>query len=145
MYQSQQAFFLAGIGLFLIAQIIYIIVLRRSTYQTPAFDFVRTLPFLAYGLALFYLLLPAGDFSLPIIVYGLVILSMTITARLREGNTAQESYRLALWGSVLFVLSDSILAINAFHMPIPYAGAFIMSTYCAAQLLLVKGVLKHIE
>ncbi|WP_425390127.1 lysoplasmalogenase [Ekhidna sp.] len=145
MYQAKETFFMAGIGLFLIAQVIYVVVLRKSTYQKPPLNLYRIFPFLLYGIALFYLLLPAGDFTLPIVIYGLVIMTMAIMARLREGNTSQESYRLALYGSILFVLSDSILAVNAFHTSIPYAGVFIMSTYCAAQLLLVKGLLGHVE
>ncbi|WP_424963101.1 lysoplasmalogenase [Ekhidna sp.] len=145
MYQADERFFMAGIGLFLIAQVIYVVVLRRSSYQRPGFNLYRIFPFLLYGLALWYLLLPAGDFTIPILVYGSVIMTMAIMARLREGNTSQESYRMALYGSLLFVLSDSILAINSFHTTIPYAGVFIMATYCTAQLLLVKGLLAHVE
>ncbi|MEQ6167901.1 lysoplasmalogenase [Ekhidna sp. MALMAid0563] len=145
MYQADERFFMAGIGLFLIAQVIYVVVLRRSSYQKPVFNLIQMLPFLVYGGLLFYLLLPAGDFTIPIVIYGAVIMTMVIMARLREGNTSQESYRLALYGSLLFVLSDSILSINAFHTSIPYAGVFIMATYCAAQLLLVKGLLGHAE
>ncbi|WP_462252834.1 lysoplasmalogenase [Ekhidna sp.] len=145
MYQSDQLFFMAGIGLFLIAQVTYVIVLRKSSYQKPEFSISKGLPFILYAGALFYILLPAGDFTAPIIVYGLVIMAMVIMARLREGNTSQDSFKFAFLGSILFVLSDSILAINAFNSAIPYAGVLIMSTYCAAQLLLVLGLLKHVD
>ena len=145
MYQSNEVYFMAGIGLFLIAQITYIVVLRKSMYQKPTISIMKVLPFLVYAAVLFYVLLPAGDFTIPIIVYGSVIMIMAIMARLREGNSGQESYQLALFGSLLFVASDSILAFNAFHTAIPHAGLFIMTTYCAAQLLLVLGILKHVE
>lgn len=145
MYQSNELYFMAGIGLFLIAQITYIIVLRKSMYQKPTFSFLKALPFVLYAGLLFYVLLPAGDFTIPIVVYGSVIMVMAVMARSREGNTSHQSYQLALWGSVVFVLSDSILAFNSFHTPIPYAGILIMSTYCAAQLLMVLGILKHVE
>ena len=145
MYQSNELYFMGGIGLFLIAQITYIVVLRKSMYQKPQFSFTKALPFVLYAGLLFYVLLPAGDFTIPIVVYGSFIMVMAIMARLRQGNTSQESYQLALWGSIVFVLSDSILAFNAFHTPIPYAGIYIMFTYCAAQLLMVFGMLKHVE
>lgn len=145
MYQADELYFMAGIGLFLIAQITYVFVLRKSMYQKPDTNPAKILPFVLYAGLLMFVLLPAGDFTIPIIVYGSVIITMAIMARLREGNTSQESFQLALLGSVLFVLSDSILAFNAFHTAIPYAGVFIMSTYCAAQLLLVKGLLKHVD
>ncbi len=145
MYQADETFFMAGIGLFLIAQITYVVVLRKSMYQKPNIQLMKILPFILYAGILFFNLLPAGDFTIPILVYGSVIMTMAIMASFREGNTAQDSFKFALWGSVLFVLSDSILAYNSFHTAIPYAGVWIMITYCAAQLLLVKGLLRHVE
>lgn len=145
MYQSDDTFFIAGIGLFLVAQIIYTITLRKSTYQKPKLKPMHILPFLIYGAGLFYVLLPAGDFSIPIVVYGVVILMMVISASARKDITNHKSYRLAFIGSVLFVLSDSILAINAFKTPVPFSGLFIMSTYCAAQYFLAEGILAHTE
>ncbi|WP_421764186.1 lysoplasmalogenase [Ekhidna sp.] len=145
MYQEDPTFFMIGIGLFLIAQVTYIFILYKSTYQKPTLNLLQVAPFIIYAILLFYILIPAGDFTIPIIIYGLVILTMAIMARLREGHTVQESYKFAFWGSLFFLLSDSILAINSFYSAIPLAGVWIMSTYCAAQFLLVKGLLKHVE
>ena len=145
MYQANDSYFIAGIGLFLIAQVIYIIVLRKATYLKPIFNLRKIIPFLLYGAILFYVLLPAGTFTIPIVIYGIVILWMLISAFNRKHFTPYDSYVYAFIGSALFVLSDSILAINAFKTAIPYAGFFIMSTYCAAQYLLAEGILKHVE
>lgn len=145
MYQADETFFMAGIGLFLVAQITYTVVLRKSTYQAPSFSLKKIFPLAIYGGLLFYILLPAGDFTIPIVIYGLVILLMAAMAFSREGNTSHESYKFALLGSSFFVLSDSILAFNSFQTEIPFAGVLIMSTYCVAQLLLVLGILKHVE
>lgn len=146
MYQGATLYFMIGIGFFLMAQVTYIIVLNQSSYQKLRLDAKRVLPFVLYGIGLFTLLLPnAGDFRIPIFIYGLVILMMVSTARLREGSTSQNSYCLALYGSMLFVLSDSLIAINKFYLEIPQAGLLIMVTYVAAQFLLVKGVLSHTD
>lgn len=145
MYQTNDLYFIAGIGLFLVAQITYTIVLRKATYQKPKFDLIKSLPFVMYGVLLFFILLPAGDFTIPVVVYGLVILLMMISAFSRKDHTAYRSYILAFIGSILFVLSDSILAVNAFKTAIPYAGFYIMSTYCAAQYLLAEGILSHLD
>ena len=145
MYKSNEAYFIAGIGLFLVAQITYVFVLRKATYQRPKIGLRSLLPFAAYAAVLFYVLLPAGDFTIPIIVYGVVILLMALSAYSRRERTSHRSFQLAFIGSILCVLSDSILAINAFKTPIPYAGVFIMATYCAAQLLLVEGLLDHAD
>jgi len=145
MYQANEMYFMIGIALFLIAQITYIILLRKSTHQKPEISLMQVLPFLVYGAVLFYILLPAGNFTIPIVIYGLVILMMIISAYVRKNLTSHRSFQFVFLGSALFVLSDSILAINAFKTPIPYAGVFIMATYCAAQYFLVEGVLAHKE
>jgi uncharacterized membrane protein YhhN len=42
-------------------------------------------------------------------------------------------------GALLFVISDSTLAINKFYKPFEMAGVIIMLTYGAAQFFIVKG------
>ncbi|MEP5612100.1 MAG: lysoplasmalogenase [Cyclobacteriaceae bacterium] len=146
LYQSNQLYFMIGIGLFLFAQLTYVLVLKKATFQTPSFDLLKVIPYAVFAVLLFALLLPnAGSLAIPIFVYGIVICVMAGTARLRDGNTSHDSYRLALYGSLLFLASDSILAINKFYMEIPIPGLWIMATYTAAQLLLVVGVLKHVD
>ena len=145
MYQSDELFFITGIGLFLTAQILYVIVLRKAAYQTMAIEPLSLLPFLAYGGLLFYILLPAGDFTAPIVIYGIVILLMAYSAYGRSGYTTNESYKLCLLGALLFVLSDSILAVHSFKEEIPYGGFLIMLTYIGAQYLLVEGLLRHVD
>ena len=144
MYQGETIYFMVGIGLFLLAQVTYIIVLSKSTTEKLTFDPIKVLPFIIYGIGLFKLLIPnAGDFQIPIFIYGIVIMVMASTARLREGKSEKLSYRMALYGSMLFVISDSLIAINKFYIELPQAGFLIMITYISAQLLLVKGVLIH--
>ncbi|MEP1093964.1 MAG: lysoplasmalogenase [Cyclobacteriaceae bacterium] len=146
LYQSNQMYFMLGIGLFLLAQLTYILVLKKATFQTPAFDLFRVAPYVVFAVLLFAVLLPnTGSLVVPVFIYGIVICVMAGIARLREGNTSHDSYHYALYGSLLFLASDSILAINKFYMEIPISGLWIMSTYTAAQLLLVVGVLKHVD
>jgi uncharacterized membrane protein YhhN len=46
-------------------------------------------------------------------------------------------------GALLFMLSDCLIAINKFMMPIGHAELCIMSTYMAGQFLIVRGLLEH--
>jgi uncharacterized membrane protein YhhN len=69
---------------------------------------------------------------IPVIVYGLVISAMLLFA-LHAGAT---DYAV---GAVLFVLSDSILALNKFHTSFLLAGSLIMLTYGLAQYFIVTG------
>jgi len=145
MYQKDQSYFILGIGLFLTAQMMYVIILRKATFQKSTWNLLKLYPIgtIIYGGILFFLLLPAGTFTIPIILYGIVIISMTLSAFFRQELTSIESYRLALMGSILFVLSDSALAINAFSIPFQFSGAVVMTTYCSAQYFLVEGILRH--
>jgi len=42
-------------------------------------------------------------------------------------------------GAILFIISDSLLAINKFYQPFENAGILIMFTYGVAQLLITLG------
>ena len=145
MYQGNEIYFIAGITSFLIAQILYIIILRRAAYQIPTFTTQRFLLFIMCAGVFLYVLLPIEASKIPIIVYWLVTLVMTFTAYSRKDITPMESYKTALWGSVLFLLSGSILAVDACNQPIAYGGFFMVLTYCAAQFFLMSGILKHID
>jgi uncharacterized membrane protein YhhN len=84
-----------------------------------------------------------GDLQIPVIVYAAVITTMVLTALFRYGRTSNSSFWQVFIGAVLFMISDSILAINKFLDPITNAGLYIMITYVAAQFLIVHGILKH--
>lgn len=68
---------------------------------------------------------------------------MVVNAIFRYGRTNGESFWLVFGGSVLFMVSDSVLAFNKFHSPIPWSGVLIMTTYIAGQFLIVRGLTKH--
>jgi uncharacterized membrane protein YhhN len=73
----------------------------------------------------------------------LVILSMATTAFLRQGNVVKNSFVLVFIGAILFMISDSILALNKFYQPLPFTNISIMFTYGFAQLFIVFGLLKQ--
>jgi uncharacterized membrane protein YhhN len=43
------------------------------------------------------------------------------------------------WGSVLFMLSDALLALDKFVSPLPLAGLWVLASYYLAQVLIVQG------
>ncbi len=103
------------------------------------------LPVIIYYIALIYILSPnLGDMKLPVRVYGIVISYMLIqalqTGRIKNIGAAT----LMIVGAVLFITSDSILAINKFYEPFEYAGIAIMLTYGIAQLLITVGAVRYI-
>jgi uncharacterized membrane protein YhhN len=68
---------------------------------------------------------------------------MAIAAVMRKGRTVDKSFIMVYSGALLFIMSDAMIAINKFLNPLVQARLLIMSTYIAAQLLIVKGILVH--
>ena len=145
--QTEEMYFLLGLGSFLIAQVTYTYIYYRSTFQRPTFELMPLLPILTFTIFLLAFLLKnaPSDFHIPIGAYALCITAMACMARLRSGLTSNDSYQWVMMGSVLFVASDSMIAIDKFMRPIPYDGPLIMGTYIAAQLFIVMGILDHPE
>lgn len=135
-------YFLTGLIAFLIAHIMYVISFLKHRNKTlKPLGFVILL--LAYGLGLFYLLKDGlNEMLVPVIIYMIVILSMATTAFLRRGSVSKRSYILVFFGALMFMISDSILALNKFYSPLAYANIYIMLTYAIAQFLIVIGILK---
>jgi len=133
-----EAYFMGGLAAFLSAHVCYIWIFSRVVTFHP----LRVLPFLMY-----VALLLAGPLNgelpenlrVPVYSYIAVITAMGSLASLR--NTQQPGYEQVLVGSILFILSDSFLALNKFSSPLPLAGFWVMLTYGLAQYLIVKGYL----
>ena len=144
MFVNQSAnFFIGGLIAFLIAHIFYVLVFlkQRNSSKNP-FLFIGFV--LLYGMLLFYFLKDGlGEMLLPVILYMTIILSMATTAFLRQGYVLKSSFILVFIGAVLFMISDSILALNKFYQPLAFTNFSIMFTYAFAQLFIVFGLLKQ--
>ncbi|MGY0392807.1 lysoplasmalogenase [Bizionia sp. KMM 8389] len=144
MFAAQsEHFFTVGLLAFLSAHILYILCFfkHRNNNLKPYF-FGALL--LAYACVIFYFLNGhLGNMLFPVIFYMLVILIMCIAAFLRKGEVNRISYLLVFLGAILFVISDSILALNKFYKPLWHSNISIMFTYGFAQLFIVFGLLKQ--
>jgi len=98
---------------------------------------------LAFLFSLLYLLVPKlGSLTVPVIIYGITITLMLIVALKGLFTWEKSAKYFVLIGAVLFVISDSILAIDKFYNAISLATFWIMLTYLAAQFCIVFGILK---
>lgn len=135
-------FFTLGLVAFLTAHIMYVLVfLKHRNKKATPIGFIILL--LLYAVGLFYFLHDnLGAMLIPVILYMLVILSMSTTAFLRKDQVSTLSYKLVFIGAVLFMISDSILALNKFYQPLAWSNISIMLTYALAQYFIVIGILK---
>jgi alkylglycerol monooxygenase len=133
--------FVPGLVAFLVAHLAYIGLFTR---QAPWFaSRAALLACLIYAAAMYAWLwidLPAG-LRVPVAAYVLVIACMgaQVLGAVLSGHGAKPLAAAAL----LFMLSDSILAVNKFIMPVPLAPLWILSTYFMAQLLFAHFALRH--
>ena len=147
-------FFLLGLSSFLINHLFLISIYRKAStgkegglFQQNKFSF---LPFLAYGIVMVSVVVPPvynnpekSMATLPVILYAAILLSMAAFAYNRYGFVNTKSFWLVFIGAVLFVFSDSIIALNFLAFPglILKPGFVIMTTYVAAEFLIAKGIL----
>ena len=136
-------YFMLGLISFFIAHLFYCWVFYN--FRNPKINFFRLLFTLTfYALGLFYLLIKTlGDLLIPVVCYIIIILLMVITAFLRQKKVPQKSFTFVIIGAILFMVSDSILALNKFYMPLQFSNLSIMITYGLAQFFIVLGLLKQ--
>lgn len=137
--QSSQ-FFMLGLSSFLLAHVAYSFFFNRLRKEGALSIKPLFLAFVgAYYAALVVSLYPYLDgMRLPVLVYGLVISTMLVVA-LSLGPLKERIGLFIVFGALLFVLSDSVLAINKFMRPFTGAGVIIMLTYGMAQFFIVSG------
>ena len=129
-------FFLLGLSTFLLTHIAYLLAFTCDTHF-PARPGVWIL-YLLFALCCNFLLfsrLPAS-LRLPVAVYSLFLVSMAAQAMGRSLLLRTPAARLAAIGALLFVLSDSLLALNRFYAPLRLASLLILVPYYAAQWLI---------
>nr|WP_139242049.1 lysoplasmalogenase [Aquimarina spongiae] len=136
-----QLFFILGLVMFLFAHIFYILLFVKDIafgQKSKLFLVLTTV----YGFGLFFLLYSnLKAMLIPVIVYMIVILGMANTSYFRSQEVGKKSYLFVLMGALVFMLSDSLLAVNMFYTSLPYSHIWIMSTYALAQLLIVYGII----
>lgn len=136
-------YFLAGLGSFLLSHLFYTLVFldKRNKEKTPIL--FPTL-IVVYAISLLFILKNGlGNLVIPVVIYVFAILSMAIAAILRKGVVTSFSYKLALIGALLFVISDTFIAINKFYTTLTNEHFLIMSTYALAQYCIVMGIIKQ--
>jgi uncharacterized membrane protein YhhN len=144
---KNELFFLLGLASFLLAHIFYIIFfhhvrVRESINSNPWFLVIVVI----YYAALTSWLSPfLGEMKLPVRIYGIVISIMFMLAMHMFVIKNKVAGKWMLFGALLFVISDSVLAINKFYEPFDAAGIIIMLTYGLAQLFIVKGAAEYIN
>jgi len=144
---KNEIFFLLGLGSFLTAHIFYIFSFQKITRTEKLrrnifLDIITAV----YTLSLLFFLKPyLGEMKIPVYAYGCILGTMLGGAlRLSALKNRPAGFSI-VFGASLFVISDSMLALNKFYQPFEAAGILIMLTYGLAQLFIVKGAIRYLN
>lgn len=129
--------FIMGLGFFLVAHITYIIAFsRKIKFLKTRLPFMIAIVFFA-GVMAFILAPKLGEMAIPVFAYITVIATMSVFSALRP----DASFFLMI-GALVFMLSDSTIAVNKFLFPIPGAKYYIMITYYAGQYMICRSFIQ---
>ena len=134
-------YFIPGLASFLVAHLFYIALFRQGLAWIPSPR--ALLIVVAFGAAMYALLWPSLHdpvLKLAVAAYVMAISLMTAQAIGRAAVVGDHASRWAAVGAGVFMLSDSLIAINKFLQPVPLAPLWILASYYAAQLLIVHNV-----
>lgn len=135
--------FIYGLLGFLGAHICYLLFflqIRKVNTAARSPNIIGSLIIFAY-MATFYAFLYPGlaGLKIPVLIYA-VFITLMLLSSLRAFDLRSQAFgRVCVLGTLIFAVSDSILAINRFVSPFEYAPLFIMVTYGVAQFLIVEG------
>jgi uncharacterized membrane protein YhhN len=129
--------FVPGLVSFLVAHLAYVAAFARAGGGWTGTALLSFLPLLAYGLAVFARLRShLGPLLVPVLLYMGVILLMAWRAVEYARQYPGFGPFVAALGALLFVGSDTALALNRFARPCRAAQAVVLGTYFAAQWLI---------
>jgi uncharacterized membrane protein YhhN len=140
-------FFLPGLSSFLVAHIFYILFFHfvRIKEMVKSRWYLLLIVAIYYGVIIAILSPHLGDMKLAVRIYAVVISFMFLLAMHMVFIKNKTTGMWMMAGALLFVISDSLLAINKFYQPFEMAGFLVMSTYGLAQLFLTEGAIRYIS
>jgi len=130
--------FLLGLGAFLVAQLIYAFTYFSQIcwWKVTKVRMILGLMTIVYAIVMAYFILPdTGNLKIPVIIYLSVVCAMGVGALL-----SAFPIKVAI-GALIFIVSDSILALGFFKTPLPYSDVWVMISYYFAQFMMVQGII----
>ncbi len=129
--------FMAGLVTFFIAHILYVVAFRTASRKSV--PLVAAIPLLLYGMLMIVWIagpqLVSGE-----VVLGVAIIAYITVITLMGWMAIRTRLPLVIIGALLFIASDSFLAIDRFVVALPAREALVMITYYAAQVFFAASI-----
>ncbi|MEN8137191.1 MAG: lysoplasmalogenase [Bacteroidota bacterium] len=144
--------FIFGLASFLLAHVLYIIAFAKmnSSFVLGLIKgkLYSSIIFLAYVFLVAFLVNKMIDSNtetfllVAVVIYASVITLMVLFSISLSNNVEGIATKMIMVGAILFMLSDSIIAINKFAFEVDLSGLWIMSTYTLGQWMIAVGSVK---
>lgn len=135
---SGDTVFKFGLGSFLIAHLLFITVVVKRIKKTSLLN--SLIAIISFSIVLFLLLFllkdSLNDLFAPVLIYGITICLFGVVSLIDFLNTRNKKSLFMLIGAIIFILSDSVLAINKFYHAALIFQIAVMVTYVSAQYLI---------
>ena len=138
-------FFMLGLVSFLIAQVFYILIVSKRIKNYSFSKMLKlSIPFMLLVIGLITLLESKGLEAMlfPLIMYGITIGVFGTVALYSHLELKNEISKFMLFGALLFITSDALLAINSFYEPMHVLNLIVMITYIGAQYFIYKSMVQ---
>lgn len=133
-------YFIPGLASFLVGHLFYIALFRRGVTWFP--NRMALLATLGFGGAMYAWVwggLHDPVLKIAVAAYVAVIALMAAQAIGRALVMRDAASKAVAVGACVFMLSDSLIAINRFVQPLPMVALWVLSSYYAAQILIVHN------
>lgn len=142
-----EMFFLIGLIMFLITHGFYIVLFlttKRAELNLGKLLLIILFIISYYFSLMFVISAKLNSYAFPVYIYGVVISLMLFIAFI---SGFQKQKKIIVIGAILFVLSDSLIAIDKFYLAESneFTSSAIMLTYLLGQFFIVYGVTKFLK
>ena len=138
-----ESWFIAGLGSFLIMQVLYSYCFLSSGFERSRV-LIAVIVLGLFAMAVNVQLWPyLGALQWPVLFYTIAISIMTWAAFVRP--LSSPGFLVISIGAFAFLVSDMIIALNQFHPDIQLSGWLVMATYIPAQFLIVFGYTQYLN
>ncbi|MDF8352671.1 lysoplasmalogenase [Ensifer adhaerens] len=140
-------YFLVGLVCFLLTHCTYIYALTRDAKFAESKGIFAAFALVALAVVGGLWTSLPDEMRIPVIIYALALGAMAAQAisraRQLSGTPRATAARLAAYGGLLFLISDSILAYGRFRFAIPFNALWVLGTYYAAQWFFARSTDDH--
>ena len=138
-----ELYFIIGLISFLLAHLLFInIVIKEIKKNTIKNIIIAAFPFvIVFSLLIFRLKNSLGGMLFPVIIYGITIATFGTVSLINFREKKSMKSIFMLFGAIIFMISDSVLAINKFYEQAHIFEIIVMATYVLAQYFIYRAMI----